>query len=150
MNETAVAMSADEEAVLMIAAHGNAMSPIGRWEEPVLGLARRGYLRKDDRFNYSITVEGEKAAGLLENEQDEALRLMLSPSGPALSSRPSAPTRSEGLIETLIGIVDRALASSDPASREEALVMLRDGLAVLRQKIAVMQLDNTLVRGMDV
>lgn len=55
-------LSQDELTVLLIAAEGESMMPIGRWEAPVESLVHKGYLRRVDRFNNYITDAGRKAA----------------------------------------------------------------------------------------
>ena len=60
--------------VLMIAASGASMIPIGRWEKPVKGLARRGVLRAEDAVNYVITDAGRAASESAERDADEDLR----------------------------------------------------------------------------
>lgn len=63
-------LTADERMVLDLAAQGQSMMPVGRWEIPVMTLARRGLLNKDDQFNYSITDEGKLANQGYEAAQD--------------------------------------------------------------------------------
>lgn len=64
-------LSADERAVLMIAAAGQSMIPIGRWEAPVRSLHARGFLRMIDEVNYVITATGRAAS---EAAEDDAVR----------------------------------------------------------------------------
>lgn len=64
----------DERAVLMIAAQGQYMIPMGRWEKPILSLAVRGLMRKLDDVNYVITEAGRLASG---DAEDDAVRGML-------------------------------------------------------------------------
>ena len=54
-------LTQDELTVLMIAAEGESMMPIGRWEDPVNNLVAKGYLKRNDKFNNYITTEGRKA-----------------------------------------------------------------------------------------
>jgi len=56
------AITDDEMAVLLIAAQGEYMIPIGRWESPTKSLAEKGLLRKIDDVNYVITSAGADAA----------------------------------------------------------------------------------------
>lgn len=64
----------DERAVLMIAAQGQYMIPMGRWEKPILSLAVRGLMRKLDDVNYVITEPGRLAS---DDVEDDAVRGML-------------------------------------------------------------------------
>lgn len=68
-------LSADELTVLLIAAKGEPMMPIGRWKAPAISLVARGYLTAarspqdpNGMFNLRITETGKQAA----NDQDTA------------------------------------------------------------------------------
>ena len=63
----------DERTVLEIAARGESMMPIGRWEKPVESLVAKGLLRRVDKFNNYITPEGYKALGEEREEADDKL-----------------------------------------------------------------------------
>lgn len=58
----------DERTVLMIACRGQYMIPHGRWREPVLTLAARGFLQKLDDVNYVITAAGRAASDTTEDD----------------------------------------------------------------------------------
>lgn len=64
-------LTQDEFTVLLIAAEGESMIPIGRWKEPLLALTERGLMLKNDEFNYEITALG-RAAVVARNETDDA------------------------------------------------------------------------------
>lgn len=74
MSEIITPLSNDERSVLMIAAQGQYMIPLGRWAEPVLSLAKRGFLKKLDDVNYVITEAGRLAS---DTAEDDAIRDML-------------------------------------------------------------------------
>lgn len=63
-------MTNDEMTVLMIAAQGEAMIPIGRWEKPIRDLTAQGLMRKLDGVNYVITDEGRRAVKTEEQQRD--------------------------------------------------------------------------------
>lgn len=67
----------DELTVLLIAAQGESMMPIGRWEKPVEALVAKGYLRANDRFNNVITPEGKAVLADREKQDDEVYRDIL-------------------------------------------------------------------------
>jgi hypothetical protein len=67
-------LSDDEYTVLLIAAEGESMAPIGRWQAPVEHLVQLGYLHALDRHNNVITTEGRKAIGRREAIDNDALR----------------------------------------------------------------------------
>lgn len=59
-----------ETAVLMLAAEGNSMIPIGIWEKPILNLTQLGLLKKFDSVNYGITDSGRKMLADRQHEED--------------------------------------------------------------------------------
>jgi len=67
----------DEYAVLLIAAEGESLMPIGRWKPAVESLVAKGYLRQLDPFNNVITTEGRKAVGKREQGDTAALKQAL-------------------------------------------------------------------------
>lgn len=143
-----VSLNTDEETVLMIAAQGESMIPMGRWEGPVLRLAQLGLLHKNDRFNYSITAAGRARAGQAMRESDRALAEIMTKKPEGKISLPglNSPVSSEGaeiLLNRLCDICDRAF-NGDAAAKDDALTMIRDGLGVLRQKISLMRIERTL------
>lgn len=71
MSETE--LTQDEYMVLMIAASGEYMMPIGRWEKPVEDLVARGLLHRYDKFNNTITEAGKQAVKAREDADVRAL-----------------------------------------------------------------------------
>lgn len=68
-----VDLTDDEQTVLMIAAAGESMMPIGRWEQPVEHLVELGFLERHNKFNNTITEAGRKALGGAPEAIDDAL-----------------------------------------------------------------------------
>jgi hypothetical protein len=66
-------LSLDEETVLEIAARGQSMIPIGRWEAPTKRLAALGLLKALDEANYVITDAGRARFKVAEQDQDDAI-----------------------------------------------------------------------------
>ena len=64
----------DEYSVLMIAAEGQSLMPIGRWEKPVERLVSRGLLHSHDRFNNVITPMGRAALAGHEAQVDLGIK----------------------------------------------------------------------------
>lgn len=62
----------DEFTVLMIAAEGQSMMPIGRWQVSVESLSARGLLAGPDKFNQLITPAGREALKERDKEDDQA------------------------------------------------------------------------------
>lgn len=57
-----VDLSHDEIVCLSIMHDGTNMLAIGRWKPAIESLAKQGYARQLDAFNYVATAEGKKAA----------------------------------------------------------------------------------------
>ena len=55
-------LSQDELTVLLIAAKGESLAAIGRWEVPIDSLVEKGLLSRGDKFNNFITPAGRVAA----------------------------------------------------------------------------------------
>ena len=70
-------LTQDEFTVLLIAAEGESMMPIGRWKEPLLALTERGLMLKNDGFNYVITALGRKAVTDRNDNDDADLRRLM-------------------------------------------------------------------------
>jgi hypothetical protein len=67
----------DEVTVLLIAAHGESMMAIGRWEPAVESLVRKGFMRQMDRFNNFITPAGKAAIEAADKEDEAAVEQAL-------------------------------------------------------------------------
>lgn len=65
-------MTDDEMTVLLIAAQGSSMIPIGRWEQSIFALTERGLMKCNDAVNYVITPKGREAVKQEEKERDAA------------------------------------------------------------------------------
>ena len=70
-------LTQDEFTVLLIAAEGESMIPIGRWKVPILSLTERGLMRKNDDVNYEITAKGRQAVDERNAEDEESMRDLL-------------------------------------------------------------------------
>ena len=66
-----------ERAVLMLAADGNSLIPIGIWEKPILNLTLLGLMKKFDSVNYGITDAGRLMLQGVEAEENEDYRKAL-------------------------------------------------------------------------
>lgn len=64
----------DERTVLMIAAEGESMMAVARWEKPIESLVAKGLMCRHDKFNHVITPEGREA---IKGVEDEPYRQML-------------------------------------------------------------------------
>jgi hypothetical protein len=109
-------LSADELTVLLIAAKGEPMMPIGRWRAPAESLVRRKMLiprphagDPEGFFNLHITALGKKAAAECEREDDEALRDMITQSQSVNHSHAKIRANAE---QIAVQLVDLAQASN--------------------------------------
>jgi FkbM family methyltransferase len=66
-------MTDDEMTVLLIAAQGESMIPIGRWAKPIESLTERGLMQRYDAANYGITPKGRAVLRQEEKERDGAV-----------------------------------------------------------------------------
>lgn len=65
-------LSDDEYVVLAIAAEGQSMMQVGRWQAPTEHLVELGFLVAHDKFNCFITPKGRQAAAEHEKKTDDA------------------------------------------------------------------------------
>ena len=79
-------LSTDEQTVLLIAARGERLMPIGRWAAPVNSLVEKGLLVRErhagdptGHFNNVISPAGRTAADALDSEFDHVLSDLASP-----------------------------------------------------------------------
>lgn len=63
----------DEVTVLTLAAQGNSMMAVARWEKPADSLVEKGFLVRHDKFNHSITPAGRKALEQTQQQDEAAL-----------------------------------------------------------------------------
>jgi len=77
-------LTTDEQTVLLIAAKGERLMPIGRWKEPVESLVLKGLLVRErhpgdptGHFNNVISPAGRAAANDLDTEFDNVLGAMV-------------------------------------------------------------------------
>lgn len=73
MSEIVSPLTRDEVTILSIAAEGESMMPIGRWEKSVENLVKRGFLERHDKFNNTITEAGRAALEAEEADADAQL-----------------------------------------------------------------------------
>jgi hypothetical protein len=67
-------LNEDDLIVLSLAADGERMMPIGRWEVPTLKLLKLGYLTQNpDKFNCTITEAGRARWAIEERAELQAI-----------------------------------------------------------------------------
>lgn len=67
----------DEKTVLLIAAEGQSIAAIAKWEKPIESLVVRGLMQRGDKFNNFITSAGRVTIAEAEKQDDEAYRQIL-------------------------------------------------------------------------
>ena len=80
-------LSQDEFTVLLLAAEGESLAPIGRWKAPILSLTGIGFMQRDDDVNFSITVEGRRACEQRNLDDDKELRRLLAGNTKTIEAR---------------------------------------------------------------
>ena len=122
-------LTEDEEAVLLIAAEGSWLAPIGRWEKPIKNLALRGlFFRKDD-VNYGITDAGrQRVAQLNGPETDARLKSIIEMSNKAGAAQAYARTFVEPASQLLLQLAELSAGITgdppDAAAEKWAQVIL--------------------------
>jgi hypothetical protein len=106
-------LTQDELTILMIAATGEPMMPIGRWKAPAESLVKRGFLKgrtspqdPEGMFNLHITSEGMTAA---EKGEDDSYRQVIEVSSSIQHEQRKARKHAE---QIAVQLVDLAEASS--------------------------------------
>src|SRR5258705_7494954 len=92
----------DEVTVLMIAAEGQSMIPLGRWEKPVHSLTAKAYLRKADDVNFYITDAGRQAIKARDKEDDALFAKVLNKTSKLVSAQSTITQDGENLARTLV------------------------------------------------
>lgn len=135
-------LTENEEAVLLIAAEGGNVAPIGMWKEPVENLALRGILYRQDAFNYLPTGKGREIIVDLVKRTDARTDAALG----ALIERGSVIGTAQKRIVDFAEQAAQLLAASalasekvtgdapEAAARNWAEVILKRALALLREK----------------
>lgn len=135
-------LTENEEAVLLIAAEGGNVAPIGMWKEPVESLALRGILYRQDAFNYALTGKGREVIAALVKRTDARTDAALG----ALIERGNVIGTAQKRIIDFAEQAAQLLAASalasekvtgdapEAAARKWSEVILRRALDLLREK----------------
>lgn len=108
-------LSADELTVLLIAAKGESMMPIGRWEAPVKSLLARGYLHAGDKFNNFITDAGRRAVN---KDEDDTVRQMLNLNNTIVEQKTKLRGDVEQITTQLVDIAESTHAVTGEPKKE--------------------------------
>lgn len=110
MNDVLTPLTEDERTILEIAAKGESMIPIGRWERPVLNLKKRGFLAGPDKFNMFITDAGRAAIDDAEKETDRQLGRTIEQAGKIQIAQADIQRDIESMAKRLVGIIRESAA----------------------------------------
>jgi hypothetical protein len=118
-------LTSDELTVLLIAAEGESMMPIGRWEAPVRSLGAKGYMVESAQFNWFITDAGRAAA---RQNDDANFKAVIDTRNAIVGAHEKAKARAEELAVLLAELARfSAQATGDPpmtALREWGKIVL--------------------------
>ena len=132
-------LSQDELTILMIAATGEPMMPIGRWEAPAKSLVAKGFLKgrcspqdPEGMFNLHITPEGVTAA---EKGEDDSYRAVLNVGATIQHEQTKARKHAEQIAVQLVDLAEAASRvtgeSRIDALRQWAKVILERSLEMI-------------------
>ena len=111
----------DEYAILMIAAEGRSMLPIGRWEKPVNDLVARGLMIRHDPSNNTISPAGREALEQRERDDIAAIRAV----GQKLAGAQAAQTSIRELAEQAAQLLAQAARASAEVTGDHPEVAVR-------------------------
>lgn len=126
-------LSDDEVTVLLIAAKGESMMPIGRWEAPVNSLVAKGLLRRHDKFNNVITDAGMKAA---EKDEDDVARQMIEANNVVAAGKQQARASAEAIA---VQLVDLAELSARTTGDDKVEALRKWARVILERALEKMQ-----------
>ena len=133
-------LSQDELTVLMIAATGESMMPIGRWEAPAKSLVAKGFLKAHPHagdptghFNLHITPEGVAAA---EQGEDDSYKQVLNVGATIQHEQTKARAHAE---QIAVQLVDLAEASSKITGDTKVDALRRWSEIVLTRALEMMR-----------
>lgn len=129
----------DERTVLMIAAEGESMMAIARWEKPVESLIQKGLMRRGDKFNNFITQAGRIALGAAFPGTvygDEAYRQILETAAKVRNAQTQAAQSAEQVAQHLVIAAKASHAvtgdSLEHSAREWSRIALERALELLK------------------
>ena len=131
-DDIAVPLTQDEASVLMIAAQGQSLIAIGRWEKPIDSLVKRGLLHANDKFNNVITSKGRQA----HHAHEEKIELGLANAVARVNGvKPPIleQMRSPAEIGTQIAAIADMVENGAPFDRAIFVEMLRQWAQALQQ-----------------
>ena len=109
-------LTSDEQTVLIIAAKGEPMMPIGHWRDSAKSLIAKGLLKPHPHpgdptgfFNLHITPQGQAAADDLERQDDAALGEMIGLSNQVGIAQKKIRAHAEQIAVQLVDLVEASI-----------------------------------------
>jgi hypothetical protein len=138
-----VDLTPDETTVLLIAAKGEPMMPIGRWSEPTKSLVAKGLLkpRKHEgdptgHFNNYITFAGQKVAADLDKQEDQALADVINLSRGITHTQNKAAAHAEQIV---VQLADLATMSSQVTGDDKVTALRNWARVILERALGMMK-----------
>lgn len=125
-----MSLSNDEMSVLMIAAQGQTMLPIGRWEGPTKSLAARGFMKCEILAGgpqYTITDAGHLALNNSEKEDDDRLTQ-------AIAKANNATHTAKKCAEEAAVLLTQAIRSTQTVTGESPDIIARKWCATIQRR----------------
>ena len=130
-----MSLSNDEMSVLMIAAQGQTMLPIGRWEEPTKSLAAKGFMKCEILAGgpqYMITEAGRAA---MEKGDDDNIRAIIETTSEVGTTQKEARVGAETAAQMLAKIVKLSTPITgdipETAARRWSTIILNRALDII-------------------
>ena len=140
-------LSIDEQTVLLIAAEGERLIPIGRWKEPIDSLFAKGLLVRErhpgdptGHFNNILSPQGRAAVDEMETGYDKVLAGTLTAEVPAKTMAPLVVQNRKRLETRLRATAEHIAAQMVELTRESIAVTGGDERVVLENWCGVIVL----------
>ena len=135
-------LTSDEQTVLIIAAKGEPMMPIGRWRDAATMLVAKGFLKPrphagdpDGFFNLHVTAAGQAAAEQLEKADDAALGEMIGRSNQIGHAQTRIRAQAEKIAASMVDLVEASVKVTGEAKTQSlenwARVILKRALELV-------------------
>jgi hypothetical protein len=136
-------LSSEEQTVLLIAAAGEPLMPIGRWKPAVESLVAKGFMKPHPHpgdptgyFNHRITAAGAAVANQAEQETDDLLGEILTRSSQIGYEQKKARAQAE---QIAVQLVDLAELSSQVTGETKIETLRRWSEIILTRALEMLQ-----------
>ena len=126
-------LSQDELTILMIAAEGESMMPIGRWEKPLDSLVAKGFMHRHDKFNVVITPAGRQAC---KETEDGNIRGLIEANNTMVTGKETARRNAEAIA---VQLVDLSELSSKLTGDDKVEALRRWSKIILTRALELMR-----------